>query len=115
LIDTIYNIKDILQYLQEFLNFLSPFGLHPKEHMFQNSYYAVKKFEPSEHVKWHKVSDKIVIGQYNRGDHPHETNSGTTGLYSAVPMIPTDLPISIKRLQFLIKISFVHKINKSQD
>ena len=31
-----------------------------------------------------------------------------------IPMIPTDLPISFKRLQFPIKISFALTINKSQ-
>lgn len=31
-----------------------------------------------------------------------------------IPMIPTDLPISFKRLQFPVKISFALTINKSQ-
>lgn len=40
--------------------------------------------------------------------------SGQIAHIPRIPMIPTDLPISFKRLQFPVKISFALTINKSQ-
>lgn len=39
---------------------------------------------------------------------------GQTVLIPRIPMIPTDLPFSFKRIQFPVKVSFAVTINKAQ-
>lgn len=43
-----------------------------------------------------------------------EPGAGEIALIPRIPMMPTNLPFQFKRLQFLVKRSFVIIINKSQ-
>nr|XP_026489787.1 uncharacterized protein LOC113396171 [Vanessa tameamea] len=116
-IDTVTNIEDEEHYPQEFLNSLNPAGLPPHEvslkvgtpimflrnlrppNMFNGTRLLIKE------LKDNLIVAKIIITGPAAGELAH---------IPRIPMIPTDLPIPFKRLQFPVKICFALTIKKSQ-
>ena len=116
MIDTVTNIEDAVHYPQKFLNSLNLSGLPPHEltlkigipiifwrnlstpSMYNGKSLLIKEFE-----------DNLIVTTIITGPA-----SGQLAHIPRIPMIQTDQPISFKRLQFPVKISFALTINKSQ-
>lgn len=105
-IDNVCNIEDTVHYPQEFLNSLNPADLPP--HVLQLKagipIMLLRNLSPPnmcngtrllvKELREHLIVATIITGPA----------SGQIAHIPQIPMIPTDLPISFKRLQFPVKI-----------
>ncbi|XP_055308166.1 ATP-dependent DNA helicase pif1-like [Sitodiplosis mosellana] len=89
-IDTVTNDDGVVHYSAEFLNSVDVPGLPP-------------------HNLRLKLMKNVIEATILKGKF-----KGEDVLISPIPMIPTDMPFSFKRLQFPIRIAFAITINKSQ-
>lgn len=115
-IDTVTNEDDVVHYTTEFLNSLDVAGLPPhnlrlkvgvpiimlrnisQPKLCNGTRLVVKKFMNNV------IEATILKGKFK----------GENVLIPRIPMIPTDMPFSFKRLQFPIRTAFAITITKSQ-
>ncbi|KAL4153947.1 hypothetical protein QTP88_001780 [Uroleucon formosanum] len=91
-IDTVASTDDAIHYPQEFLNSHSPSGFPPH------------KLKLKIGAPLTLLQAVVLIGPAK----------GEIAFIPRIPMIPSDLPFSFKRLQFPVKVSFAITINKAQ-
>lgn len=115
-VDTVCNIEDTVHDPQEFLNSLNPAGLPPHELKLKGgiSIMLLRNLSPPNmcngtRLLIKELRDNVIVATIITGPA-----AGQLAHIPRIPMIPTDLPISFKRLQFPVKISFALTINKSQ-
>lgn len=115
-IDTVCNIEDAVHYPQEFLNSLKPSGLPPHELLLKSGtpIMLLRNLSPPNLCNGTRLlikdlKDNLIVATILIGP-----GAGQLAHIPRIPMIPTDLPIPFKRLQFPIKTSFALTINKSQ-
>lgn len=115
-IDNVCNIEDTVHYLQEFLNSLYPAGLPPHELKLKvgTPIMLLRNLSPPNmcngtRLLIKELRDNLIIATIITGP-----TAGQLAHIPRIPMIPTDLPMSFKRLQFPVKVSFALIINKSQ-
>lgn len=115
-IDTVTNIEDAVHYPQEFLNSLNPAGLPPHELSLKvgTPIMLLRNLNPPNmcngtRLLIKELKDNLIVAKIITGPA-----AGELAHIPRIPMIPTDLPIPFKRLQFPVKISFALTINKSQ-
>ncbi|XP_008184419.1 uncharacterized protein LOC103309803 [Acyrthosiphon pisum] len=112
-IDTVTNIEDAVHYPQEFLNSLNPSGLPTHELTLKIGILIMllRKLRPPSmcngtRLLIKELKDNLIVATIITGP--------AAGYIPRIPMIPTDLPIPFKRVQFPVKISFALTIYKSQ-
>lgn len=115
-IDTVCNTEDTVHYPQEFLNSLNPAGLPPHELKLKvgTPIMLLRNLSPPNMCNGTRLLIKelranVIVATIITGPA-----AGQLAHIPRIPMIPTDLPISFKRLQFPVKVSFALTINKSQ-
>lgn len=115
-IDTVTNIEDAVNYPQEFLNSLNPSGLPSHELPLKvgTPIMLLRNLSPPNMCNGTRLlikdlKDNLIVATIITGPA-----AGQLANIPRIPMIPTDLPISFKRLQFPVKTSFAMTINKSQ-
>ncbi|XP_045454816.1 uncharacterized protein LOC123664266 [Melitaea cinxia] len=115
-IDTVTNIEDAVHYPQEFLNSLNPSGLPPHELTLKIGIpiMLLRNLNPPSmcngtRLLIKELEDNLIVATIITGPA-----GGQLAHIPRIPMIPTDLPIPFKRLQFPVKTSFALTINKSQ-
>lgn len=116
-IDTVCNIEDTqMHYPQEFLNSLNPSGLpsHELQLKVGTPVMLLRNLCPPSmcngtRLLVKELRENVIVATIITG-----AAAGQLAHIPRIPMIPTDLPISFKRLQFPLKTSFALTINKSQ-
>ncbi|XP_046492918.1 uncharacterized protein [Neodiprion pinetum] len=115
-VDTVCNIEDTVHYPQEFLNSLNPASLSPHELKLKGGIpiMLLRNLSPPSmcngtRLLIKELRDNVIVATIITGP-----TAGQLAHIPRIPMIPTDLPISFKGLQFPVKISFALTINKSQ-
>ncbi|CAG9829644.1 unnamed protein product, partial [Diabrotica balteata] len=74
----------------------------------------VEKYQPTASLQRHTVSDKKLFNNVIEATILKGKYKGEDVLIPRIPMIPTDVPFEIKRLQFPVRLAFTMTINKSQ-
>nr|XP_026497592.1 uncharacterized protein LOC113401781 [Vanessa tameamea] len=101
-IDTVTNIEDAVHYPQEFLNSLNAVGLPPHELSLKvgTPIMLLRNLSPLNMCNGTKLlikelKDNLIVAKIITGPA-----AGELAHIPRIPMIPTDLPIPFKRLQF---------------
>lgn len=115
-VDTVCNIEDTVHYPQEFLNSLNPAGLPPHELKLKvgTPIMLLRNLSPPSLCNGTRLLIKELRGNVIVATIITGPEAGQLAHIPRIPMIPTDLPICFKRLQFPVKISFALTVNKSQ-
>ncbi|XP_060873906.1 ATP-dependent DNA helicase pif1-like [Metopolophium dirhodum] len=115
-IDTVTNIENAVHYPQEFFNSLNPSGLPPHELTLKIGIPIIllRNLSPPSmcngiRLLTKELKDNLIVATIITGPA-----AGQLAHIPRIPMIPTDLSIPFKRVQFPVKISFALTINKSQ-
>lgn len=115
-LDTVCNIEETVHYPQEFLNSLNPSGLpsHELQLKVGTPVMLLRNLCPPSmcngtRLLVKELRENVIVATIITG-----AAAGQLAHIPRIPMIPTDLPISFKRLQFPLKTSFALTINKSQ-
>ena len=115
-IDTVSNIEDAVHYPQEFLNSLNPAGLphHNLSLKIGTPIMLLRNLSPPNmcngtRLLIKELKDNLIVATIITGPA-----TGELAYIPRIPMIPTDIPIPFKRIQFPIKTSFALTINKAQ-
>lgn len=110
------NIEDAVHYPQEFLNSLNFSGLLPQELTLKIgiSIMLLRNLSPPSmcngtRLLIKELKDNLTVVTIITGPA-----AGQLAHIPRIPIIPTDLPIPFKRLQFPVKTSLALSINKSQ-
>ncbi|XP_060868624.1 uncharacterized protein LOC132943611 [Metopolophium dirhodum] len=116
-IDTVTSTDDAIHYPQEFLNSLSPSGFPP--HKLKLKIGApitlLRNLQPPNLCNDTKLQIKSLRNNIIEAVILTGPAKGEIAFIPRIPMIPSDLPFSFKRLQFPVKVSFAITINKAQD
>ncbi|KAJ8883530.1 hypothetical protein PR048_015374 [Dryococelus australis] len=115
-IDTVTNVDDVVHFPQDFLNSLNPSGLPPHELSLKVGT-PIMLLRNISHPNMcngtrlliKDLKENLIVATILTGPAV-----GQLANIPRIPMIPTDLPIPFKRLQFPVKTSFAITINKSQ-
>lgn len=115
-IDTVVNLEDTVHYPQEFLNSLNPSGLPPHciKLKFGVPIILLRNLNPPNLCNGTRLQVKALRNNIIEAIILTGPAAGQMAHIPRIPMIPTDLPFTFKRLQFPIKLSFAITINKSQ-
>ncbi|KAJ8876613.1 hypothetical protein PR048_021058 [Dryococelus australis] len=115
-IDTVTNVDDVVHFPQDFLNSLNPSGLPPHELSLKvgTPIMLLRNISPPNMCNGtilliKDLKENLIVATILSGPA-----AGQLANIPRIPMIPTDLPISFKRLQFPLKTSFAITISKSQ-
>ncbi|KAJ8888509.1 hypothetical protein PR048_008000 [Dryococelus australis] len=115
-IDTVTNDDDVVHFPQDFLNSLNPSCLPPHELSLKvgTPIMLLRNISPPNMCNGTRLlikdlKENLVVATILTG-----RAAGQLANIPRITMIPTDLPISFKRLQFPVKTSFAITINKSQ-
>ncbi|KAJ8882657.1 hypothetical protein PR048_014469 [Dryococelus australis] len=114
-IDTFTNVDDVVHF-QDFLNSLNPSGLPPQELSLKvgTPIMLLRNISPPNMYNGTRLlikdlKENLIVATILTGPA-----AGQLANIPRIPMIPTDLPISFKWLQFPVKTLFAITINKSQ-
>ncbi|KAJ8883203.1 hypothetical protein PR048_015043 [Dryococelus australis] len=115
-IDTVTNVDDVVHFPQDFLHSLNPSGLPPHELSLKvgTPIMLLRNISPPNMCNGARLlikdlKENLIVATILTGPA-----AGQLPNIPRIPIIPTDLPISFKRLQFPVKTSFAITINKSQ-
>ena len=115
-IDAVCNIEDTVHYLQEFLNSLNPADLPPHVLELKESVpimllrnLSLLRMCNGTRLLIKELRDNLIVATINTCPA-----AGQLAHIPPIPMIPTDLLICFKRLQYPVQISFALTVNKSQ-
>lgn len=115
-IDTVTSTDDAIHYPQEFLNSLSPSGFPP--HKLKLKIGApitlLRNLQPPNLCNGTRLQIKSLRNNIIEAVILTGPAKGEIAFIPRIPMIPSDLPFSFKRLQFPVKVSFAITINKAQ-
>ncbi|XP_060866092.1 uncharacterized protein LOC132941883 [Metopolophium dirhodum] len=115
-IDTVTSTDDAIHYPQEFLNSLSPSGFPP--HKLKLKIGApitlLRILQPPNLCNDTQLQIKSLRNNIIEAVILTGPAKGEIAFIPRIPMIPSDLPFSFKRLQFPVKVSFAITINKAQ-
>ncbi|KAJ8880552.1 hypothetical protein PR048_017022 [Dryococelus australis] len=116
-IDTVANVDDVVHFPRNFLNSLNSSGLPPHELSLKvgTPIMLLRNISPPNMCNGTRLLIKDLKENLIVATILTDPAAGQLANIPRIPMIPTDLPIYFKRLQFPIKTSFAITINKSQD
>ena len=115
-IDTVTSTDDDIHYPQEFLNSLSPLGFPPYKLKLKIGALITLlcNLQPPNLCNGTRLQIKSLRNNIIEAVILTGPAKGEIAFIPRIPMIPSDLPVSFKRLQFPVKVSFAITINKAQ-
>lgn len=115
-IDSVTQDEDITTYPTEFRNSLSPRGLPPHELKLKIGVpiMLLRNLDPPRLCNGTRLITTRLMPNLIEATILTGTAAGNSVLLPRIPLIPSDMPFSFKRLQFPLKMCFALTVNKSQ-
>jgi ATP-dependent DNA helicase PIF1 len=115
-IDTVCDATEVVNYLTVFLNSLDLSGkpLHNLQLKIGTPVILIRNLNPPRLYNDTQLVIKILMKNVIEAIILNGKFRGENILLPRIPIIPTDVPIQFKRLQFPFRLAFAITINKSQ-
>lgn len=115
-IDTVEEADDAVNFPPEFLNSLDPAGMPPHRLLIKEGcpIILLRNLDPPKLCNGTRMCVRKMLANVIEAVILTGKGQGETVFIPRIPLVPSDLPFSFKRLQFPVRLAFSITINKSQ-